>query len=188
VGGKQENSGLVLLIAPNERQYRIEVGYGLEGDIPDGLAGEMGRRMRPYFRQQQYSQGIRLAVNSIVATLAEKKHIQIEGTDPALAYRGQPRRERETSGLGGAGIFLLVLLIIIIVIALAASDAGRRGGPRGRRRYDRGSDWLAYPIIFGGGGSGGFGGHQGGGSSWGGGGFGGFGGGSFGGGGASGNW
>ncbi|MBI3951316.1 MAG: TPM domain-containing protein [Acidobacteria bacterium] len=191
VGGKEENSGLLLLIAPNERKYRIEVGYGLEGDIPDGLAGEIGRRMRPYFRRQEYSQGILLAVNSIVATLAEKRNLRIEGSDPALAYHEPPRRERGSSGFG----ILLLLVIIIVVIAISASDAGRRGGPGRRRRYGRASDWLWYPILFGGGGSGGFGGYRGGRSSWGGfggggggGGFGGFGGGSFGGGGASGDW
>jgi uncharacterized protein len=191
VGGQQENSGLVLLIAPSERQYRIEVGYGLEGDIPDGLAGEIGRRMRPYFRQQEYSQGIMVAVNSIVATLAEKRQLHIEGANPALAYREPPPREPSSREFPGA---VLLLLIIIVVIIVAASDAGR-GGPGGRRRRRYGgSEWLWYPIIFGGGGSGGFGGHRGGGSSWGGfsggggGGFGGFGGGSFGGGGASGDW
>lgn len=190
VGSKQENSGLVLLIAPNERQYRIEVGYGLEGDIPDGLAGEIGRRMKPYFLRQNYSQGIMVAVHSLVATLAEKRQLHIEGADPALSYRERPRRELSRRGLPGAEVILL-LIIILVVIIVAASDTGR-GGPGGRRRWRYGgSEWLWYPIIFSGGGSGGFGGHRGGGSHGGGfsgGGFSGFGGGSFGGGGASGNW
>jgi uncharacterized protein len=197
VGSKRENSGLLLLIAPHERRYRLEVGYGLEGDVPDGLAGEIGRRMKPYFQQQQYSQGILVGVNSIVATVAEKRHLHIEGADPAFAYHEQSRRSSGGGSLG-FGIFLL-LLIFFVVMIISASDAGRRGGggPGGRRRrYHRRSDWMWYPIIFGGGGSGGFGGHRGGGSSWGGfgggggggGGFGGFGGGSFGGGGASGSW
>lgn len=192
VGSQQENSGLVLLIAPNERQYRIEVGYGLEGDIPDGLAGEIGRRMRPYFRQQDYSQGIRLAVNSIVATLAEKRQLHIEGLDPALAYRESPQGQLGRRGPAIAGTVLLFLIIIVVIIVAASAGRGGPGGRRGRR-YG-GSEWLWYPIIFGGGGSGGFGGHRGGSSSWGGfsggggGGFGGFGGGSFGGGGASGSW
>jgi uncharacterized protein len=197
VGGKQENTGLLLLVAPNERQYRIEVGYGLEADIPDGLAGEIGRRMKPYFRQQAYGDGIMLAVRSIIATLAEKRGFDFEGIDRSLAYRSS-QRQPSSGGTGGFGLFLLILIFLVVFI-IAASDAGRGGGSgRGgrRRRYYRGSDWLWYPIIFGGGGSGGFGGHGGGGSSWGGfsgggggfGGFGGFGGGSSGGGGASGSW
>ncbi len=195
VGGRQQDTGLMLLVAPAERQSRIEIGYGLEGDLPDGLAGEIVRRMRPYFRQQAYSQGILLGVNSIVATLAEKKDLQIDGTNPALAYRGTARSRQRRSSSGFA--VMLLVLILIVVVLISISDTGGRGGPGGRRRrYYRGSDWLWYPIIFGGGGSGGFGGHRGGGSSWGGpggggfgdGGFGGFGGGSFGGGGASDSW
>jgi uncharacterized protein len=195
IGQKKVDTGLLLLVAPNERRYWIEVGYGLEADIPDGLAGEIGRRMQPYFRRQAYGDGIMVAVQAMVATLAEKRNFDIEGIDRSLAYRpGQSRSSDDGSG-GSAWLWLVVIFVIVIIIA--AADAGRGGGPgrRGRRRrYYGDSDWAIYPIIFGGGGSGGFGGHHGGGSHWGGfsggggGGFGGFGGGSSGGGGAGGSW
>src|SRR5437667_5921090 len=51
VGGKKDNRGVLLLVAPNERKYRIEVGYGLEPVINDARAGDAGRAMVPYLRQ-----------------------------------------------------------------------------------------------------------------------------------------
>jgi len=188
VGRKGEDTGLLILLAPNERKWRIEVGYGLEGELPDGLVGEVGRRMVPYFREQKYGDGLELGLRTIVATLAQKRGVTIEDVDPSFAYTPE-RRPARTAGLGLV-VLLLVLFFLAFVLA-ATTGMSRRGRARRSRPY-RDSDWLWYPIIFSGGGSGGFGGHIGGGSHrWGGlggGGFGGFSGGSFGGGGASGSW
>ncbi|MBI4468879.1 MAG: TPM domain-containing protein [Acidobacteria bacterium] len=193
IGQRKENSGLLLLVAPNDRKYRIEVGYGLEGDLPDSLAGDIGRRMVPYFRQKRYGDGITVAVDAIAATIAHAKGVEISGADPSLAQQRKPRR----SGLAVGLVFLAIFLTFIGVVAFSAWESGRRGG-RSRRR--NGSDWIWYPLIFGGGGSGGFGSGSstgssgsswwdaGGGGGFGDGGFGGFGGGSSGGGGASGDW
>lgn len=194
IGQKKENSGLLLLVAPNDRKYRIEVGYGLEGDLPDSLVGDIGRRMVPYFRQQRYGDGIAVAVDALVAGIAQARGVQITGSErpPSLSKRQRSRG----SGIGGV-IFFGMLVVFIVIIAVSASGRGRWGGPGMRRRRRWGSDWIWYPIIFSGGGSGGFGGSGGdSGSSWGGlggggssgGDFGGFGGGSSGGGGASGDW
>jgi len=190
IGGKKENNGLLILIAPSERKWRIEVGYGLEGELPDGLVGEVGRRMVPYFRGERYGTGLLLGVQTVVATIAEKRGIKIEGADKSFAYSQRARRRVDRGSELGVLVSLIVLFVVVLILAAAAGTAGR-GGRGGRRRW--GSAWLWYPIIFGGGGSGGFGGHVGGSShGWGGfgggGGFGGFGGGSFGGGGASGSW
>src|SRR6266568_4081166 len=54
VGSKKENRGVLLLVAPNERKYHIEVGYGLEPVINDARAGDAGRAMVPYLRQSDY--------------------------------------------------------------------------------------------------------------------------------------
>ncbi len=185
--GEHKDKGALLLIAPKDRKSRLEVGYGLEGDLPDGLAGEMLRRMRPYFQQQQWSQGITVGVRTLVDTLAQKWNISVEGIDRQYAYAPAP-----DVGAGGVVggvicIFIAVIIFILLMIMLA-----RRGGGGGGRRS---SGWHAAPMIWNSGG-GGFGsGSVGGGGGWGGGSsggggsdWGGFGGGSSGGGGASDSW
>jgi uncharacterized protein len=116
----------------------------------------------------------------------------MEGIDQRYAYTPQRRGRRS----GGFSPFAIIAFIAIVFFILSAIGRGR-GGPRGgSRRRGFASDWMIWPIIFGGGGPGGFGGYRGG-NDWGGGGdsggdgggFGGFGGGGdFGGGGASDSW
>ncbi len=66
IGKKNQDNGLLLLIAPNEREVRLEVGYGLEPIINDGRAGEIIRnQITPAFREQDYQKGIQDAVNQI---------------------------------------------------------------------------------------------------------------------------
>ena len=53
IGSKKTNEGVLLLVAPNDRKYRVEVGYGAEPVINDARAGDAGRLMVPYFRQRR---------------------------------------------------------------------------------------------------------------------------------------
>ena len=189
VGAKQganKDKGALILLAPNERKSRMEVGYGLEGDLPDGLAGEQLRRMRPYFQQGQYSQGLNVGVRTLVDTLAEKWNVNVEGIDRQYAYRPAP--QAEAAPPAGAIICFVIGLLLFLLLMYFASRRGGRGGGTG---YNRDSAWQAAPFIFnsGGGdyGSGSWGSNSGGssgsGSDW-----GGFGGGDSGGGGASDSW
>ena len=164
IGNKKTNNGVLLLIALDERQVRIEVGYGLEGAIPDVTAKDIIERdIKPAFRQGHYYSGINDAVDDIAkAAIGEYK---------------VKREKKKGKDIGSLGFIIIVIIIIIII---SASSGGRGGGYGGRRRN---ADWM-LPLLFSSGGSG-FGGFSGGGSS---GGFGGFGGGSSGGGGASGGW
>lgn len=186
--GENKDKGALLLIALQDRKSRLEVGYGLEGDLPDGLAGEILRRMRPHLQQGDYSQGVYVGTRTLVDTLAQKWNVSVAGIeDRQFAYGGQSRRK---GGLSPAMIFglFVIFLIVMIIIARANRGGGGRGGG-GRRGDDL---WWAYPIIFNrGGGSFGGGSWGSSGGSWGGGGgsdWGGFGGGSSGGGGASDSW
>jgi uncharacterized protein len=181
--GENKDKGALLLVALQDRKTRLEVGYGLEGDLPDGLAGEIIRRMRPFLQQQQYSQGVNVGVRTLVDTLAEKWNVNIEGIeDRSYAYRS-PMEGVGASGRGGLS-FLLLLLFFFIFLFIIARSRGRRGGGGGMGGRGGRDLWWTYPIIFNRGG-GTFGG-----GSWGssGGGWGGFGGGSSGGGGASDSW
>ncbi len=181
IGKKGKDEGVLFLVARNERKIRIEVGYGLEGTIPDGLAGEIIREtITPRFRQGRFAEGIEAGVQQIVGTVAKQRQIRLE-TSPASSSR--PR----LNGLGSdqrrlvskATLLFLLLLIGLIGIAIAQERSVR--GQRGRRRFR--SRFFGFPVApYGGGWSGG---GFGSGDS---GGFGGFGGGSSGGGGASGGW
>lgn len=197
-----EKNGLLLLVAVNDRKWRVEVSRHLEGDMSDGLAGEIARqRLVPQFRQNNYSQGISDFVQAAIATLAEKRGFQLEGIDQSYAYRAPAQRTRttrtrETSGIG-LGICCLIV-VVIIIISVAGRGRGGRGG-RGGWGGGGGGGWLTSILVAnaisglargGGRSSSGWGG--GGGSGWGGGGGGGFGGfgggGDFGGGGSGGSW
>ncbi|MDE2060261.1 MAG: TPM domain-containing protein [candidate division NC10 bacterium] len=182
IGKKGQDEGMLLLIAPTERRLRIEVGYGLEETIPDGLAGEIIRdTITPRFREGQFAEGIEAGIARIVEIIARHKQIQIPSPD---SYRLQaPVPERRTGSVHLVSqttpvLLFLLLLVGLIAISMASERSFRRRDPRGfRNRFI----WFPIGPYSGGWSGGGFG-------SSGFGGFGGFGGGSSGGGGASGSW
>ncbi|MGZ3923255.1 MAG: TPM domain-containing protein [Flavisolibacter sp.] len=178
VGSKKNNNGIVILAAMQEHKLRIEVGYGLEGAIPDMIAKSIIETdLRPAFKDQNYYRGLDDAINSIIKAAA--------GEYKAPEGYG----DRGVQGRPGLGKIIFGIIIFIIIMSIF----GGRGGGGGGYMSRRGSGWLG-PFILGsmlGRGGGGFGGggwSGGGGGGFGGGGFGGFGGGGGGGGGASGGW
>jgi uncharacterized protein len=184
-----EKNGFLLLVAIKDRKYFTQVSDHLEGDLNDGLVGEIQRaRLVPQFRKGNYAQGIYDTVQTYVATLAEKRGFNIEGIDQRYAYREAPTQPATSSRPGGLSSSCCTLLIILFVIALILS-ALRKGGRGGGclnmfllgsllNSGSRGS-WGGSSSGWGGGGFGGGGGGFGGGFG---------GGGSFGGGGAGGGW
>ncbi len=166
IGSKKNNNGVLFFIAKNDRKMRFEIGYGLEGAVPDALASSILRNeVRPYFKAGDYYAGISAGLEAII-----------------LATKGEYKREPKGKDKGkGTGIPFIFIVIIFVIIAALGGKGGKGGG----------SGLLPLLILSSMGGSGrrsgGFGGGSWGGSS---GGFGGFsgGGGSFGGGGASGSW
>src|ERR1700722_19316769 len=177
VGKKGTDRGLLLIFATSDRQYRIEVGYGLEGILPDGRVGDIGRQIVPYLRQDNYDAAVTLAVQQIAGVIAADAGVALN-TGPRRGPAGVRAAQPQQLTLGEVVVLGLVLLAVIFFLA-------RFGG----------SGLLGFLIgmFMGGGGGGGWSG--GGGGGWGGGGgggdgggFGGFGGGSSGGGGASGSW
>jgi uncharacterized protein len=178
IGRKEKSTGVMILFAPNEHKYRFEVGYGLEGILPDGKVGGFGREAVPLLRQNNYDGAILLMTQRVAAVIAEDKGVTLD----ALSGVPPPRAEPDEHSSGGPGP-LQVALIVIVVLFFASRMILPffLGGGTYRRRG--GSGWWIGPMIGGSMGGGGFGGGGGGG-----GGFGGFGGGGFGGGGASGSW
>jgi len=178
---------VLLLVAPHERKYRIEVGYGLEPVINDARAGDAGRAMVPFLRQGDYGKAAEAAAWQLAKYIADDAGVTLSGQPPA-------GRIRNTGARGGnLGLwFVLGLIVLFLVIAsLSSRGGGRRGGGSG----GSGLLWFLLGMLAdsagrrsGGGSAGWGGGGFGGGGGGDGGGFGGFGGGSSGGGGASGDW
>jgi len=180
VGSKKDNRGVLLLVSPDERKYRIEVGYGLEPVINDARAGDAGRAMVPFLRRGDFSSAIETAAWQLAKYIADDRGVTLSGQPPVRQIQHRDQRSR-----GGSPFWLIIVIFLFIWFISRASGGGRSGG----------SGWWIWPLLGGwdGGGRGGWGGGGFGGSGWGGGGsggggFGGFGGGSSGGGGASGGW
>jgi len=169
IGKKGEDRGVLIFVTLKERKMRIETGYGIEGLIPDGLAGEIrDQYITPYLKRNQFGEGLLNGTLAIASIIAKDADVSLTGHVPV---KRPPKRRSGLSAL--VTIFLLLLIFF---------SMGRR----------RGGLWPLLLLLFmgrgfgygGGYGRGGFGGSFG---SFGGG-FGGFGGGLSGGGGAGGGF
>jgi uncharacterized protein len=176
VGQKGKNEGILMLLAVEDRRDRLEVGYGLEPILPDGLSGSILRQMRPALRQADYGDAMLAAAETIGNTIAQAKHVTLTAASLPRRYRPSASNSIPWPMIVG-GIGLLLWLI-------------RAGAPRGYGGFGGGGILPALILgnlmgrsTWGGRGGGGFGG-----SDSGDGGFGGFGGGDSGGGGASSDW
>jgi uncharacterized protein len=150
IGQKDRNNGVLLIVAPQERKVRIEVGYGLEGSLTDVLSHDIIQsRILPHFRQGNYEAGIVAGVDAILKA--------IEGT-----YEPAPARSDSKRRTGVIVVLVMIFLFVMLVLGTVGAGARHYGGRR--------SHWGGYSSGgFSGGGFGG-GGFSGGGGSFGGGG------------------
>ncbi len=184
LGEAKTNNGVLLIVAPNERKLRIEVGYGLEGALTDALSKVIiTTAIAPKFKAGDFAGGIEAGVDGILAILSN---------DAEEWQRRAKVRDDQTSL--DAIIPVIIAAIFIAIFLSAVINSMRRQAHGARWHRTRDGRWIVVPdsgINWGGSSSGGSG-WSGGSSSWGGGssGGGGFsgGGGSSGGGGASGDW
>ncbi|MFL0356049.1 TPM domain-containing protein [Erythrobacter sp. GH1-10] len=195
LGDEERNDGALLLVAPNERKVRIEVGYGLEGYLTDALSHLIiQNRILPRFREGDMPGGIVAGTDAII------EQLQLPPDEAARVAQEAGQQRESSSREGGfpfgALIWLGFMFFFFVLPIIRGANRRRKyrskgEGPWGKR--DRGRDWtdtagdiilweigsaIARGAMSGGGSSGG---------GFGGGGFSG-GGGSFGGGGASGGW
>lgn len=86
IGDAEKNNGLLLLCAVEDRQFRVEVGYGLEGDLPDGKTGRMqDTYIVPLLRENQFDEGIRNGYNAFLQEVAAVYNVSIDGEE-AVSY------------------------------------------------------------------------------------------------------
>ena len=164
LGRKGKDNGVLLTISLDERRYRIEVGYGLEGQLPDSFVGSLGREyLSPYFKKGEYSKGVTIATLAIIGRIAEGAKVEITGMPKVRANAKRAYKKPSIASTIISIIFIIILGYLFIrnpraFMMFAFMMMMSRG---------RGGAW---------GGGGGFGGGLGGG------------GGGFGGGGAGGGW
>ncbi|MGI6091575.1 MAG: TPM domain-containing protein [Veillonellaceae bacterium] len=164
IGDKKLNNGVLMLIAVNDRQSRIEVGYGLEGALPDAKTGRIqDKYMIPYFQRGDYNTGIYNGYQALIGEVAKEYNIQVSTDAKAVVQTNQIQTSMWDDLPWWAQILIVAGFLLLFII-----DWMFFGGS---------ITYLILSLIrFRGGGGGGGGGH------------GGYGGGSGGGGGSSRNW
>ncbi len=104
---KGSDRGLLILLAVDDHKYRIEPGYGLEGILPDGKVGDIGRAMVPYLREGDYDSAMLLAVDQVAEVIAADAQITLSD-EPASPPVAQPVRQAPALGR-------LILLLVMLV-------------------------------------------------------------------------
>ena len=159
LGQKGKDNGVLIVVAVNDRKYRLEIGYGLESVLPDSLVGTIGREyLVPYFKKGDYSSGIYSGTTAVASIIAENEGVQLAGRQP-VGGRDSIRRQPLTFMQKVLfGLFILVAGVYCIthprqclLLLMVAQMGGGRGG------------WSGGGGGFGGGGFGGGGGGRGGG-------------------------
>jgi uncharacterized protein len=194
IGDKERNDGALLLVAPNDRRVRIEVGYGLEGYLTDALSTLIIQNtIIPRFKDGDFPGGVEAGTAAII------QQLQLPPEEAAKIAANAGKKRAAKGGVPVGLIFFLFFIFLFVILPLIRAGKSRKYaasgvGPWGERRSagrevrDTAADiilWEVGSAILRGAMSGG---GKGGGSDWGGGGGFGGGGGSFGGGGASGGW
>jgi len=146
IGKKGSDRGMLVLLAVDDHKWRIDVGYGLEGILPDAELGDIGRLMVPYLRTNDYDDAVLTAVGKIAQIIAFDSKITITDTQAAPPVVNGPRRPDAPVWimllplfflLIFFGIFFLMLLGALGVIKIGTgghssgsddSDSGNRGG------------------------------------------------------------
>ncbi len=136
IGRKGEDKGVLIFLAAKERRVRIETGYGVEGIIPDGLAGEiLDRHAVPYFRQGDYGRGFYEAMAAVSAVLAKAAGVTLTGLPrpgPKPVAADRPPGIMQLVLLLAALFFLLGTrqgrAMLPWLLLLLTSGSGRRGG------------------------------------------------------------
>ena len=168
IGEKKRDTGVLLIVAPNERRVRIEVGYGLEGVLTDALSNViLQERVLPKFRAGDMAGGVLAGADGLID--------QLSLPDDQAKARVETTKQNQSAPDTAIPLGLVGIVVLWAIVGLIGTIGGRKG--------HRADLWLLPFMILAGGGSG----RRGGGGMSGGGGFSG-GGGSFGGGGASGRW
>ena len=139
LGQKDKDNGVLIVIAFQDQQYRFEVGYGLEGILPDSLVGTIGRKyLVPYFQKGDYSNGIFAATLAVANKIGLDKGVEITGMPELDTSLYSQKKETGNSFLRSiiailftAGAILLFIKnprLFLFLLLASSLGGGRRGG------------------------------------------------------------
>ena len=132
IGQKDKNNGVLLIVAPNERKVRIEVGYGLEGTLTDLVSNFIIQNsILPRFRANDYPGGISRGVDDIIQVL----------TGDAEEWKQRAAKRPEATSDGSAMLLLILFIVVLVVVFIIIANS--QTPPPGQRR--RGSPWIVIP-------------------------------------------
>lgn len=135
LGKADKNNGLLLLISKEDRKFRLEVGYGLEGVITDTTASKIIGTMTPFFKESKYADGITNALSGTFDVL------QKSGEYNGLDINNQYNLKYDDGTISKEDfIFMVIVTIFIIMIFIIASFIVRR---KGSSIYIPGSGWSS---------------------------------------------
>jgi uncharacterized protein len=164
IGQAGEDNGVLLILAMEERKVKIETGYGLEGAIPDSMAGRiLDNAVLPLFRENSFSEGLVQGAQAIAAAVAKDKGIGSEEIEE-LGVSASATTAIEERGLGRFLHFLIFVGVVFVIAAIAMIVMFRRIGGGGSysgstrssyRNFSSGSSSSSSRSSFGGGRSGG---------------------------------
>ncbi len=170
IGKKDKNNGLLILVSKKERKYRFEVGYGLEGTIPDAMKVPIGEKIIvPHFKKEEYGQGIYESMLAIDGLLTNNTEV--------ISKYGLAQEQANTGDGIPVWLMLAIIIIILVLFVILVGNGGSGDGGGSYSGYG-GGGWRGGDSEDGDSGGGFGGGNSGGG----------FGGGSSGGGGFGGGW
>ncbi|MGB6631086.1 MAG: TPM domain-containing protein, partial [Terriglobales bacterium] len=125
IGAKGKDHGVLILLATQDRKYQIQVGYGLEGILPDGKVGGFGREAVPFLRSGDYAGAVTLMTARVASVIAQDAGVTLGNQPRQVPTRQQP------GGGAGAVILVIFLLFFVVIPILRAIFRGGSGGPRG---------------------------------------------------------
>jgi uncharacterized protein len=170
IGQKGKNNGVVVIVAPNDRQMRIETGYGAEGPLPDATASQIIRQdMTPAFKQGDYAGGLTAGLQDIESALLGEFHAEDGALATTADTQSAPEEEDQPPASDATKWFVFgwfAMVGVFLVIGQWRIRKGRKGGKSGRGGGSSGSSSSSSSSsdsFSGGGGSGGGGGASG---SW----------------------
>ena len=139
IGQKEKNNGALLIVAPNERKVRIEVGYGLEGQLTDAVSRLIIQNaIMPRFRTGDYAGGISRGVDDIIQALADPDE-----------WRARAK-QRPDSQPFGFDIVMAMLLVIVVIMILRSISRGGAQDPRSAARRGAGRGGPVFvPVPWG---------------------------------------
>jgi uncharacterized protein len=149
IGQKGQNNGALLLVAPNERNVRVEVGYGLEGRLTDAQSRLIIENLiLPEFRKGDFNTGVLVGATTLLRVLG--------GDASALPQQTEQRKSQDEDGSGGGSVIAIIVIMFIFgrffwPLLFLGGFRGRHGGP-GRGGFSRGG-FSGGGGSFGGGGA-----------------------------------